>query len=283
MLIPWTGFQEICDLPASGRFRIFDQQDDGRHRLKCRSELTGVVKGMSEEWQASAAAWIASMGAAGDWGRRHVLDPVMLGRVTGRGFARALDVGCGEGRFCRMLAAAGVSCVGIDPASAMIEEARRRDPRGDYRIGNAEALAFEEASFDLVVSYLSLIDIPDFRAAIREMRRVLKPGGTLLIANLTSFNTAAVGNGRVADADGKRRHFAIDRYLDEFPTWVEWSGIRVRNWHRPLGAYMTALLDQGLRLAFFAEPEASSGDAADRAAFRRLPFFLVMEWQAPPA
>jgi len=238
---------------------------------------------MSDEWQASAAAWIASMGEAGDWGRRHVLDPVMLNRVSGRGFARALDVGCGEGRFCRMLVAAGISCVGIDPTSALLEEARRRDPAGDYRLGNSEALAFGDASFDLVVSYLTLIDIPDFRTAIREMRRVLKPGGTLLMANLTSFNTAAVGPGWVVDAEGKRRHFAIDRYLDEFPAWVEWSGIRVRYWHRPLHAYMTALLDEGLRLTFFAEPEASSGEAADRAEFRRLPFFLVMEWQAPPA
>jgi hypothetical protein len=39
----------------------------------------------------------------------------MLGRIAGRGFARALDVGCGEGRFCRILKAAGIFAMGIDP------------------------------------------------------------------------------------------------------------------------------------------------------------------------
>ena len=46
------------------------------------------------------------------------------------------------------------------------------------------------ASFDLVVSYLTLVDIADFRTAIGEMTRVLKPGGALLIANLTGFTSA---------------------------------------------------------------------------------------------
>ncbi len=73
---------------------------------------------------------------------------------------------------------------------ALIDHARALDPEGDYRIESAEALGFADAEFDLVVSYLSLIDIPDASAAIREMVRVLKPGGTLLIANLTSFNSA---------------------------------------------------------------------------------------------
>ena len=68
------------------------------------------------------------MGERGDWGREHVLDPVMLGRVAAGRFERALDVGCGEGRFCRMLKAAGVSVTGIDPTPQLLETARQRDP-----------------------------------------------------------------------------------------------------------------------------------------------------------
>src|SRR5580700_10038368 len=120
---------------------------------------------MSNGWEQSAQAWITSMGEQGDWGRHSVLDPVMLGRVATRRFERALDVGCGEGRFSRMLAAAGINVTGIDPTDALIEQARRRDPSGDYRIGNAENLRFEAATFDLVVSYLTLIDMADFRTA----------------------------------------------------------------------------------------------------------------------
>src|SRR5689334_20980747 len=145
---------------------------------------------MDNGWENSAEAWINSMGERGergDWGRQHVLDPVMLSRVSAGRFTNALDVGCGEGRFCRMLKAAGVAATGIDPTPALLETAQRRDPDGDYRSGRAEQLEFPDSNFDLVVSYITLVDIPDFRAAIREMARVLRPGGSLLIANLTGY------------------------------------------------------------------------------------------------
>ena len=145
---------------------------------------------MSDGWEESAAAWIADMGDAGDFGRRVVMDAPMMARVRLRPYRRALDVGCGEGRFCRMLRAEGIEAVGIDPARSLIDRARALDAGGDYRVEAAEALGFEDGAFDLVVSYLSLIDIPDAGAAIGEMARVLAPGGRLLIANLNGFNTA---------------------------------------------------------------------------------------------
>jgi SAM-dependent methyltransferase len=221
------------------------------------------------------------MGERGDWGREHVLDPVMLGRVAAGRFANALDVGCGEGRFCRMLKAAGVAATGIDPTHQLVEAARRRDPSGDYRLGHAERLEFEPASFDLVVSYLTLVDIADFRTAISEMARVLKPSGSLLIANLTGFTSACAAEGWVRDEAGRRLHFPVDRYLDEFPFWLEWAGIRIENWHRPLAAYMAALLESGLHLTFFAEPAPLSGEAPCRENYRRVPWFVVMEWRRP--
>lgn len=236
---------------------------------------------MSNGWELSAQAWIDSMGERGDWGREHVLDPVMLSRVAAGGFGRALDVGCGEGRFCRMLKAAGIAATGIDPTRQLLEVARQRDPSGDYRSGNAEQLEFEAASFDLVVSYLTLIDIVDFRTAINEMARVLKPGGSLLIANLTGFTSASADRGWVKDAEGRHLHFPVDRHLEEFPFWFEWAGIRIQNWHRPLAAYMTALLESGLQLTFFAEPGPLSGDPAHQERARRVPWFVVMEWRRP--
>ena len=233
---------------------------------------------MSDGWAESAKAWIADMGDAGDFGRACVLDRPMMARAGAGGFATALDVGCGEGRFCRMLAAAGISAIGIDPTAALIDEARRRDPEGDYRIGRAEALDFPDAAVDLVVSYLSLIDIPDIGSAIAEMARVLKPGGSLLIANLASFNTAGQNLGWVRTLGAR---FAIDHYLEERALWSAWHGIRIRNWHRPLSTYMALLLDQGLVLRHFAEPEPYAGAPARIARYRRAPWFLIMEWQKP--
>lgn len=236
---------------------------------------------MKRGWDDSANAWITAQGQRGDWSREHVLDAAMLRRVQGRGFTMALDVGCGEGRFCRILRQQGIETIGIDPTIPLLEEARRRDPGGRYLSGSAERLDFENDRFDLVVSYLTLIDIPDFRTAIREMTRVLRPGGSLLIANLTSFVTTCVADGWVRDAEGRRLHYKLDRYLDEFPQWLEWDGICIENWHRPLGAYMSALLENGLVLRFFEEPEASSGDPERAATYRRVPWFLVMEWIKP--
>lgn len=237
---------------------------------------------MSDGWNESADAWIASQGQGGDWSREYVLDAPMLARVRAAAPANALDVGCGEGRFCRMLRDTGVAAIGVDPTAALLDTARRLDPTGDYRSGRAEALDFAEASFDLVVSYLTLIDIPDARAAIAEMSRVLRPGGRLLIANLNSFTSAGMTLGWSDLADG-RRAYAFDDYLDEKAEEVAWQGIRILNWHRPLSTYMTLCLEQGLILTHFDEPPAHGGDPQKIARHRRAPWFVLMEWAKPPA
>ena len=234
----------------------------------------------SDGWNESAQAWIADMGEQGDYGRRYVLDPVVRERLSGRGFRKALDVGCGEGRLCRILSTFDVETVGLDPTVALLDQARRLHPSGRYVEGVAGALPFLDAGFDLVVSCLSLIDIPDFETAISEMARVLAPGGTLFVANLTSFSTARVNAPaflRAADRTGVR----IERYLEHRSGWEAWRGIRIRNWHRPLSAYMSAFLGQDLRLAYFDEPAPVGGDPARAERYRSVPWYVVMEWRKP--
>ncbi|MBB4368928.1 SAM-dependent methyltransferase [Bradyrhizobium sp. cir1] len=236
-----------------------------------------MTEDVGDGWTASAAAWIIEQGEDGDYGRRFVLDAPMRARIEGRGFRNALDVGCGEGRFCRIMQRAGIRTTGVDPTEALLVRARELDPGGDYRLGRAEAMEFD-ASFDLVVSYLSLIDMPHLSAAIARMVAALRPGGTLLIANLTSFNTAGAPEGWRRDREGVLR-FAIDHYMEERAVWVSWRGIRIQNWHRPLSTYMTLLLDHGLQLRLFVEPEPIGGDPGRNALHRRVPYFHMMEWQ----
>ena len=233
---------------------------------------------MTNGWDESASAWIADMGTRGDYGREFVLDQPMIGRVRDKGFRRALDVGCGEGRFCRMLGAIGIKAVGIDPTKNLIDHAKAQDPSGEYHLGRAEALDFTDRSFDLVVSYLTLVDIPDIRTAISEMNRVLQPGGCLLIANLTGLITAGRPEGWVRDQNGEAR-FYVDRYMEERVEWFSWRGIRIQNWHRPISTYMTLLLDSGLELRHFSEPMPIGGDPARAEMHRRVPYFVMMEWQ----
>lgn len=235
---------------------------------------------MTDGWDASAGAWIASLGEHGDYARQFVLDKPMLERAMRRSFTHALDVGCGEGRFCRMLRARGIAATGIDPTQALLECARALDPGGDYRPGRAEALDFADGAFDLAVSYLTLIDIADVDRAIAEMARVLRPGGVLLIANLTSFTTASIDDGWHRGEDGTLT-FRIDDYLEERAKWVSWKDIAILNRHRPLSRYMGALLAQGLILRHFDEPTPYGGEPWRAERYRRVPWFMMMEWEKP--
>ena len=245
-----------------------------------------MMAAIDDGWQASAEAWIAHIGEAGDRGRVDVLDKPMMEVVAASGANSALDVGCGEGRFCRMMAASGIQPIGIDPTPHLIATAKARDPRGHYVEACAEDLPFETGQFDLVVSYVSLIDIPDYRTAIAEMARVVAPGGMVLVANLNSFVTALPKewpedkSGWVRDAK-PTPYYALSGYMEERAAWTAWSGIRIINHHRPLSSYMAAFLGAGLTLVRYDEPPYLGKDPAAAAKFASVPWFNLMIWQKP--
>ena len=232
-------------------------------------------------WVLSAAPWIARMGETGDFSRKHVLDTPMMDLAMAAAPANALDVGCGEGRFCRMLAARGVRTVGLDPVPEMIDAAQARHQEGDYQIGFAEDIPAADHMFDLVVSYLTLIDIDDAQKAISEMARVLRPGGALLIANLSSFATSSAMAGRRRCAETGEELRPLGDYLTPGKHRFEWDGLRIQNWHRPLSAYMQACLQAGLVLTDFDEPAPHSGPSDQVAAYQRMPYLMLMRWQKP--
>lgn len=233
---------------------------------------------MGDDWEASAAAWLDEQGEFGDFGRVHVMDGPMQSRVVAAGPVNAVDIGCGEGRFCRWMRSQGIAAIGVDPTYALLDAARERDPEGDYRQGVAEALPLEDASVDLAVSYLSMIDIADFRAAFAESHRVLRPGARFLIANLQPYLTAAETWSR--DETGAAS-LQIVRYFDEHWRWAEWRDMRVRNWHRPMKAYMQALLGLGFQLTWFDEPKPTGGPERQQRKYGAAPYFYAMEWQKP--
>jgi ubiquinone/menaquinone biosynthesis C-methylase UbiE len=94
-----------------------------------------------------------------------------------------LEIGIGTGRNLPHYRA-DVSLIGIELSPAMLEiaRARARELRRevDLRVGDAQALEFPDESFDAAVCTLSLCTIPDDRAAVAEVRRVLRPGGRFL-------------------------------------------------------------------------------------------------------
>jgi SAM-dependent methyltransferase len=98
-----------------------------------------------------------------------------LGRLLGPGTGRCLDLGCGTGLPTEAVARLGWSAVGVDASSDLLEVARARGV--EVLHAPAEALPFEDASFDAVVSVWTHTDIDDFPAAVAEAARVLKAGG----------------------------------------------------------------------------------------------------------
>jgi malonyl-CoA O-methyltransferase len=95
-----------------------------------------------------------------------------------------LDVGCGPGALLAALEAArpGAAVAGVDLAPGMVREAAGRVPRARLAVGDAEALPFAGASFDLVLSTSTFQWLPRLDAALAEIRRVLSPGGTFVLA-----------------------------------------------------------------------------------------------------
>ncbi len=98
---------------------------------------------------------------------------------------RVLDLGCGTGIVARVLRerlGGATKIVGLDASPPMIAKARTVAPELEWHEGNAMALPFADRSFDLVLSQQMLQFVPDRAAALREVRRVLAPGGRLIVS-----------------------------------------------------------------------------------------------------
>lgn len=205
-------------------------------------------------WDGIADGWIEAVNGSAH--RDGLLDVWMLDAVGDVSGLKVLDIGCGEGRFSRMLAQRGAEVIGIDFTERFVEYANEHRVGTDtYVHGDAQDLRrFEDADFDLAVSYLTLLDIPDFERTVRESHRVLRPGGRFVIANLQPMTLA--GNCWVK-AGSEKLHFRLDNYFDESGRMLRMCGGEVVNYHRTLGTYINCFLASGFRLDGIREPMPS--------------------------
>jgi ubiquinone/menaquinone biosynthesis C-methylase UbiE len=101
---------------------------------------------------------------------------------------RLLEIGCGVGNFTRIVReATGASILGVDISPDLVEEARRRVPGEHFEVADVHRLGFPDSSFDAVYGS-SILHHLELDAALREMLRVLKPGGRLVFAEPNMLN-----------------------------------------------------------------------------------------------
>src|SRR5919197_210231 len=101
-----------------------------------------------------------------------------VGVTPGR---RVLDIGCGSGVFLRLAADRGADASGLDASEALVEIARGRAPDADVRVGEMEALPWDDGWFDLVTGFNAFFFAADMIGAFREAGRVAKPGAPVVI------------------------------------------------------------------------------------------------------
>jgi len=170
--------------------------------------------------------------------------------------ARLLDLGCGTGHHLRWARGRGYETAGTDGSAAMLAEARRLNPPVELHLATADRLPFANASFDAVLCIEVIRYLPDIDPCLREMGRVLKPGGIALTtaAPLFNLNGFPVLN-RLAPRLPALRATRLKQYFHTSPGLVRrfrragFSGVVVHGVHFGLGNWIERL--QPRRLAGF--------------------------------
>ena len=234
-------------------------------------------------WEAQASNWLA-------WARTpehdayHDYAPRFFEEIVPPPSGRTLEVGCGEGRVTRDLAARGHEVTSIDITAELLWAARVADPGGKYVRADAAHLPFADGSFVLVVAYNSLMDLDDMATGVREAGRVLIPGGRLAACVTHPFSDAGAFEARIEGAAFRIEGSYLEpRVLDET---FERDGLTISfaGTAHPLEAYARAWEDAGLLIERIREPAAPAAAVAQDASeerWTRMPMFLYLRLLKP--
>jgi ubiquinone/menaquinone biosynthesis C-methylase UbiE len=229
-------------------------------------------------WESNAQAWTLLARQGWDVYRDAVNTPAfldMLPDVTGK---TGLDVGCGEGHNTRLFAQRGARMFAVDIAPAFVRLAAELEHKdGDaicYAAASALQLPFAPCKFDFATAVMSLMDVSDHGLALREIHRVLRPGGFLqfsithpcfspphrrLLRSLQGKAYAVEVGQYFERVDGR-----IDRWIFSAAPQDAKAGLRlfeVPVFHRTLAEWFNAMTQAGFALEQVMEPRADEETA----------------------
>lgn len=240
-------------------------------------------KQVSEYWNDNAPVWIDQVGKGFDIYREELNNPAIFESIGDVGGKCILDAGCGEGRNTRLLAKRGAKVCGVDLSEAMIARAREEEAQSKlgikYLTGSyCQMPFFQDSQFDQVVSFMALMDGPDYERAVREIRRVLKPGGELVFSiSHPCFMTG--GYGWVVDQEGNKTKLTVAGYFDEEPYIDRWKfsqspdadslpEFAIPCFPRTLCEYLNPLIEGGFSIVRLNEPRPSEETCQKYPGFR---------------
>ena len=238
--------------------------------------------GDGAEWEREAENWVRWARTPGHdayWYYRDSFFDLIV-PAPGR---RTLEIGCGEGRVARDLAARGHRVTAIDAAPTLLRDARQIDATGAYVRAQSRALPFPDDCFDLAVVYNSLQSlqvVDDMAATVVEAGRVLDRGGHLCACVAHPVTDL----GRFSNEDSDAQFVLRPHYFE--PRWVEdtvhQGGLTMtfRGWTYTLEDYAVALQQAGFQIEVMREPRPTRS-AGRYERWRGLPLFLFFRAVKP--
>jgi len=216
-------------------------------------------------WNAAADAWDKFVESGADFYRHEVHGPALLAACEPIADLDVLDLGCGQGYFCRQLAQRGARVVGIDLAEKQIASARRHqedEPLGiEYRVMGASEVSrrWPDRRFDLVTACMALQDMADPAAALSSAFAALCAGGRMVFSIPHPCTDTPVREW-VRDQAGNKTALQIDRYFESGPTVFHWRMRRLSShfdtpyWRHTLTEWSTLISEAGFLIQRILEP-----------------------------
>ncbi|MBO4460098.1 MAG: class I SAM-dependent methyltransferase [Clostridiales bacterium] len=174
---------------------------------------------------------------------------------------RILDLGCGSGEHCMDYLNMGAKEVtGIDISEKMLSVAKEKNsaPGIRYIRMPMEDLDKLEGGFDLVISSLAIHYIEDYRGVVKNVRRLLVPGGEFIFSQEHPINTCHTGGDRwVRDETGYKLSAKVTDYAKEGERESVWFVDNVKIYHRSMSTVINVLIEEGFKIEKIVEPKPS--------------------------